>query len=67
MTVSDHIFWKNKELAEETRSANLAVAAFVKVGITHSHTYITCLGRYPYHLSRSSSNAANGNTFVFPD
>lgn len=35
MTVSDHIFWKNKELAEETRSANLAVAAFVKVGITH--------------------------------
>uniref|UniRef100_A0A4W5Q0Y2 Dedicator of cytokinesis 10 n=1 Tax=Hucho hucho TaxID=62062 RepID=A0A4W5Q0Y2_9TELE len=30
MTVSDHIFWKNKELAEETRSANLAVAAFVK-------------------------------------
>lgn len=31
-TVSEHIFWKNKELAEETRSANLAVAAFVKVG-----------------------------------
>uniref|UniRef100_A0A674CAX0 Dedicator of cytokinesis 10 n=1 Tax=Salmo trutta TaxID=8032 RepID=A0A674CAX0_SALTR len=30
MTVSDHIFWKSKELAEETRSANLAVAAFVK-------------------------------------
>lgn len=31
-TVSEHIFWKNKELPEETRSANLAVAAFVKVG-----------------------------------
>lgn len=31
-TVSEHIFWKNKDLAEETRSANLAVAAFVKVG-----------------------------------
>lgn len=31
-TVSEHIFWKNKELAEESRSANLAVAAFVKVG-----------------------------------
>lgn len=30
-TVSEHIFWKNKELPEETRSANLAVAAFVKV------------------------------------
>ncbi|XP_046891317.1 dedicator of cytokinesis protein 10 isoform X2 [Hypomesus transpacificus] len=30
MTVSDHVFWKNKDLAEETRSANLAVAAFVK-------------------------------------
>uniref|UniRef100_A0A673AVC9 Dedicator of cytokinesis 10 n=1 Tax=Sphaeramia orbicularis TaxID=375764 RepID=A0A673AVC9_9TELE len=29
-TVSEHIFWKNKDLAEETRSANLAVAAFVK-------------------------------------
>uniref|UniRef100_G3P3V0 PH domain-containing protein n=1 Tax=Gasterosteus aculeatus aculeatus TaxID=481459 RepID=G3P3V0_GASAC len=29
-TVSEHIFWKNKELAEETRNANLAVAAFVK-------------------------------------
>ncbi|XP_058489486.1 dedicator of cytokinesis protein 10 isoform X4 [Solea solea] len=29
-TMSEHIFWKNKELAEETRSANLAVAAFVK-------------------------------------
>lgn len=35
MTVSDHVFWKNKDLAEETRSANLAVAAFVKVGHTH--------------------------------
>lgn len=30
-TVSEHIFWKNKEMQEETRSANLAVAAFVKV------------------------------------
>ncbi|KAM9734242.1 dedicator of cytokinesis protein 10 isoform 6-T6 [Menidia menidia] len=29
-TVSEHIFWKYKELGEETRSANLAVAAFVK-------------------------------------
>uniref|UniRef100_A0A669CNM8 Dedicator of cytokinesis 10 n=1 Tax=Oreochromis niloticus TaxID=8128 RepID=A0A669CNM8_ORENI len=29
-TVSEHIFWKNKEMPEETRSANLAVAAFVK-------------------------------------
>lgn len=31
-TVSEHVFWKNKDLQEETRSANLAVAAFVKVG-----------------------------------
>ncbi|XP_072524974.1 dedicator of cytokinesis protein 10 isoform X3 [Salminus brasiliensis] len=30
MTVSDHIFWKSKELPDETRSANQAVAAFVK-------------------------------------
>uniref|UniRef100_A0A8C2EIV7 Dedicator of cytokinesis 10 n=1 Tax=Cyprinus carpio TaxID=7962 RepID=A0A8C2EIV7_CYPCA len=30
MTMSDHIFWKSKELAEETRSANMAIAAFVK-------------------------------------
>ncbi|XP_051965596.1 dedicator of cytokinesis protein 10 isoform X3 [Xyrauchen texanus] len=30
MTMSDHIFWKNKDLAEETRSANMAIAAFVK-------------------------------------
>ncbi|KAM9318239.1 dedicator of cytokinesis protein 10 isoform 3-T3 [Pholidichthys leucotaenia] len=29
-TVSEHIFWKYKDLAEETRCANLAVAAFVK-------------------------------------
>uniref|UniRef100_H2LSZ8 Dedicator of cytokinesis 10 n=1 Tax=Oryzias latipes TaxID=8090 RepID=H2LSZ8_ORYLA len=29
-TVSEHIFWKYKELVEETRSANMAVAAFVK-------------------------------------
>ncbi|CAF97479.1 unnamed protein product, partial [Tetraodon nigroviridis] len=29
-TVSEHIFWKNKDLAEETRSANLGVAAFFK-------------------------------------
>lgn len=36
-TVSEHIFWKNKDLAEETRSANLAVAAFVKVQ-THKDT-----------------------------
>ncbi|XP_066508092.1 dedicator of cytokinesis protein 10-like [Hoplias malabaricus] len=34
MTVSDHIFWKSKELPEETRSANQAVAAFVKRCIT---------------------------------
>ncbi|XP_061734541.1 dedicator of cytokinesis protein 10 isoform X1 [Nerophis ophidion] len=33
-TVSDHIFWKNKDLAEESRSANSAVAAFVKRCIT---------------------------------
>lgn len=31
-TVSEHIFWKYKDMAEETRSANVAVAAFVKVG-----------------------------------
>ncbi|XP_051718055.1 dedicator of cytokinesis protein 10 isoform X3 [Ctenopharyngodon idella] len=30
MTMSDHIYWKNKEFAEETRSANMAIAAFVK-------------------------------------
>nr|XP_021321972.1 dedicator of cytokinesis protein 10 isoform X2 [Danio rerio] len=30
MTMSDHIYWKNKELAEETRSANMAIAFFVK-------------------------------------
>ncbi|XP_067221956.1 dedicator of cytokinesis protein 10 isoform X1 [Chanodichthys erythropterus] len=30
MTMSDHIYWKNKEFAEETRSANIAIAAFVK-------------------------------------
>uniref|UniRef100_A0A8C5HBS2 Dedicator of cytokinesis protein 10 n=1 Tax=Gouania willdenowi TaxID=441366 RepID=A0A8C5HBS2_GOUWI len=29
-TVSEHIFWKNKDLADETRSANSAVASFVK-------------------------------------
>ncbi|XP_077421724.1 dedicator of cytokinesis protein 10 isoform X2 [Vanacampus margaritifer] len=28
--VSEHIFWKYKDLAEESRSANSAVAAFVK-------------------------------------
>lgn len=28
--VSEHIFWKYKDLGEETRSANSAVAAFVK-------------------------------------
>lgn len=33
MTMSDHIFWKSKELPEETRSANQAVAAFVKVSV----------------------------------
>uniref|UniRef100_A0A8C2JC95 Dedicator of cytokinesis 10 n=1 Tax=Cyprinus carpio TaxID=7962 RepID=A0A8C2JC95_CYPCA len=31
MTMSDHIYWKSKEMAEETRSANMAIAAFVKV------------------------------------
>uniref|UniRef100_A0A8C1QNA9 Dedicator of cytokinesis 10 n=1 Tax=Cyprinus carpio TaxID=7962 RepID=A0A8C1QNA9_CYPCA len=30
MTMSDHIYWKSKEMAEETRSANMAIAAFVK-------------------------------------
>uniref|UniRef100_A0A3Q2P1E8 Dedicator of cytokinesis 10 n=1 Tax=Fundulus heteroclitus TaxID=8078 RepID=A0A3Q2P1E8_FUNHE len=29
-TVSEHIFWKYKEMPEETRSANSAVASFVK-------------------------------------
>ncbi|KAL2096343.1 hypothetical protein ACEWY4_008491 [Coilia grayii] len=30
MSVSDHIYWKNKEMPDETRSANQAVAMFVK-------------------------------------
>ncbi|XP_052471934.1 dedicator of cytokinesis protein 10 isoform X1 [Carassius gibelio] len=30
MTMSDHIYWKSKEMAEETRSANMAIASFVK-------------------------------------
>ncbi|XP_060761808.1 dedicator of cytokinesis protein 10 isoform X3 [Neoarius graeffei] len=30
MTMSDHIFWKSKDLPEETRSASQAIAAFVK-------------------------------------
>nr|XP_015216476.1 PREDICTED: dedicator of cytokinesis protein 10 isoform X3 [Lepisosteus oculatus] len=30
MTTSDHVFWKTKTISEETRSANLAVAMFVK-------------------------------------
>ncbi|KAG7471086.1 hypothetical protein MATL_G00120630 [Megalops atlanticus] len=30
MTASDHVFWKNKDMPEETRSANMAVACFVK-------------------------------------
>ncbi|MFT7803755.1 dedicator of cytokinesis protein 10 isoform X2 [Arapaima gigas] len=30
MTASDHVFWKSKEMLEETRSANLAIASFVK-------------------------------------
>ncbi|XP_062844216.1 dedicator of cytokinesis protein 10 isoform X2 [Trichomycterus rosablanca] len=34
MTMSDHIFWKSKELPEETRSASQAIAAFVKRCIT---------------------------------
>ncbi|KAG7268881.1 hypothetical protein CRUP_032988, partial [Coryphaenoides rupestris] len=29
-TLSDHVFWKHKELPEDTRIATLAVAAFVK-------------------------------------
>uniref|UniRef100_A0A8C5AC63 Dedicator of cytokinesis 10 n=1 Tax=Gadus morhua TaxID=8049 RepID=A0A8C5AC63_GADMO len=29
-TLSDHVYWKHKELPEETRSTTLAVAAFVK-------------------------------------
>ncbi|CAL8331861.1 unnamed protein product [Boreogadus saida] len=29
-TLSDHVYWKHKELPEETRSSTLAVAAFVK-------------------------------------
>ncbi|KTG25066.1 hypothetical protein cypCar_00017630, partial [Cyprinus carpio] len=35
MTMSDHIYWKSKEMAEETRSANMAIAAFVKVRSNH--------------------------------
>ncbi|XP_048121267.1 dedicator of cytokinesis protein 10 isoform X9 [Alosa alosa] len=30
MSVADHIYWKNKEMPEETRSANQAVAMFIK-------------------------------------
>ncbi|XP_066565426.1 dedicator of cytokinesis protein 10 isoform X3 [Amia ocellicauda] len=30
MTISDHVYWKNKDFLEETRNANLAVATFVK-------------------------------------
>lgn len=31
MTMSDHIYWKSKDLPDETRSASQAVAAFVNV------------------------------------
>ncbi|XP_058274449.1 dedicator of cytokinesis protein 10 isoform X2 [Hemibagrus wyckioides] len=30
MTMSDHIYWKSKDMPEETRSASQAIAAFVK-------------------------------------
>ncbi|XP_046732052.1 dedicator of cytokinesis protein 10 isoform X3 [Silurus meridionalis] len=30
MTMSDHIYWKSKDLPDETRSASQAIAAFVK-------------------------------------
>uniref|UniRef100_A0A8C7FX29 Dedicator of cytokinesis 10 n=1 Tax=Oncorhynchus kisutch TaxID=8019 RepID=A0A8C7FX29_ONCKI len=56
MTVSDHIFWKNKELAEETRSANLAVAAFVKVGITHITHKLHVLCEFKFEFLREVCN-----------
>lgn len=31
MTMSDHVFWKSKDMPDETRCANQAIAAFVKV------------------------------------
>ncbi|KAJ8368388.1 hypothetical protein SKAU_G00084160 [Synaphobranchus kaupii] len=30
MTTADHVFWKTKDMPEETHSANLAVASFIK-------------------------------------
>lgn len=49
-TVSEHIFWKNKDLAEETRSANLAVAAFVKVGKITFKMFRACVMDLNYKL-----------------
>lgn len=40
MTMSDHIFWKSKDLPEETRSASQAIAAFVKV---RACAFLVCL------------------------
>lgn len=44
MSVADHIFWKNKEMPEETRRANQAVAMFVKVSLNY---YAPCLDHTP--------------------
>uniref|UniRef100_A0A8C5ABG6 Dedicator of cytokinesis 10 n=1 Tax=Gadus morhua TaxID=8049 RepID=A0A8C5ABG6_GADMO len=40
-TLSDHVYWKHKELPEETRSTTLAVAAFVKVAAWSRQHYRT--------------------------
>ncbi|XP_072319395.1 dedicator of cytokinesis protein 10 isoform X2 [Eucyclogobius newberryi] len=65
--VSEHIFWKNKDLPEETRIANGAVAAFVKRGFTMMDRGFTfkLISNYINMISATDSKALCGLKFDF--
>uniref|UniRef100_A0A8C6TP59 Dedicator of cytokinesis 10 n=1 Tax=Neogobius melanostomus TaxID=47308 RepID=A0A8C6TP59_9GOBI len=55
-TVSEHIFWKNKDLVEETRCANAAVGSFVKVSVPFLSVLCTILCELKFEFLREVCN-----------
>lgn len=67
MTMSDHIFWKNKDLAEETHRANMAIAAFVKRCFTFMDRGFTfkLISNYVNMITASDNKMLCGLKFEF--
>ncbi|XP_028818872.1 dedicator of cytokinesis protein 10 isoform X2 [Denticeps clupeoides] len=67
MTVSDHVFWKHKDLPEETRSANHALATFIKRCFTLMDRGFTfkLISNYIYMITTGDNKTLSEFKFEF--